>query len=105
MSAEPEIDSGSVCFSGHPLILVAEGYALCSDGPATWFVWRLSPPAVAGWLHAWIMGRDNNKVPAWASRGRFDSRSEALDFIQRDIEAHRHLPFDEERERARLMPV
>lgn len=25
--------------------------------------------------------------------------------IQRDIDAHRELPFDEDRERARLMPV
>lgn len=105
MSAQPEIDSGSVCFSGHPLIWVAEGYAICSDSPARWCAWRLSPPAVDGWLRIWWMGQDNNEASAWVSPGLFDSRSQAMDFIQRDIEAHRHLPLDEERERARLMPV
>lgn len=43
-------------------------------------------------------------IPAWCGA---DHRSleEALEFIQRDIDAHRDLPFDEDRERARLMPV
>lgn len=33
------------------------------------------------------------------------SLASALDFIQQDIEAHRELPYDEDRERARLRPV
>ncbi|MBK6664464.1 MAG: hypothetical protein IPG47_17505 [Thermoflexaceae bacterium] len=50
------------------------------------------------------VGRDGERIEAWCGIDRL-SLASVLDFIQRDIDAHRELPFDEDRERARLMPV
>lgn len=104
---EEHIDSGSRCSARHPLMLVAEGYAYCRVPGTRWWPWRLSPPHVSRerrWSPDEIVGRDGERTKAWygpASR----SLASALDFIQQDIEAHRELPFDEDRERARLRPV
>ncbi len=107
-----DIDSGSRCLGDHPLMLVAEGYAYCSDGmeaanSVSWWPWRLTPPHVSRerrWSAIGIVGRDGERTKAWYGPAS-PSLASALDFIQQDIEAHRELPYDEDRERARLMPV
>ena len=99
------------CGYGHQLELVAEGYAICVEvtrsGRSMFFPWRLTPPA-PHYAHRWrcdrIIGRDEYPIDAWVG-WICDSREEAIEFIQADAEAHRALPFDEESERARLMPV
>ena len=101
------IDSGSRCESGHPLVLVAEGYAYCQGSVMGWWPWRLTRPhtsRVRWWSADAIVGRDGERIVAWLGDHR-SSLASVLDFIQRDIDAHRELPFDEDRERARLMPV
>jgi hypothetical protein len=109
---EEHIDSGSRCLGDHPLVLVAEGYAYCSDGmeaasPVSWWPWRLTPPSPElghSWTNDLIRGRDGRPLTAWIGE-EAHSLAAVLAFIQEDIEAHRQLPFDEDRERARLMPV
>lgn len=84
------------CPGGHPLTLVAEGYGICQKIPGRHNAWRFTPPATGDWIpwKGWWV---------WLTWDR--SYETAEEFIQRDIEAHRSLPFDEEAERARLMPV
>ena len=105
MFFDEEIDSGYECSNGHPLRLVAEGYALC-HGYSLWWAWRMTPPRPPG--HGWLVySTTRGGAPdghRWASPG-FTLRDAALDYIRRDIEAHRNLPFDEAAERLRLMPV
>lgn len=105
---EEHIDSGSRCESGHPLVLVAEGYAYCSEEFwVSWWPWRLTPPRRdlgRSWTDDFIRGRDGRPLTAWHGMAEH-SLAAVLAFIQEDIEAHRELPFDEDRERARLMPV
>lgn len=105
---DEHIDSDSRCSARHPLMLVAEGYAYCYIARfRTWAPWRLTPPH-ASRMHWWsadeIVGRDGERIEAWCGIDRL-SLASALDFIQQDIEAHRELPYDEDRERARLRPV
>lgn len=38
---EEHIESGSRCALGHPLMLVAEGYAYCCQPATAWWSWRL----------------------------------------------------------------
>lgn len=112
MAFEERLDSGSRCESGHPLVLVAEGYAYCSDGmeaasPVSWWPWRLTPPRPDlghSWTDDFIRGRDRRRLTAWRGK-EAHSLAAVLAFIQEDIEAHRQLPHDEGRERARLMQV
>ncbi len=104
---EEHIDSGSRCNWGHPLMLVAEGYAYCHGSLRGWWPYRLTPPhaSEARWWGAIdIVGRDGERIEAWDGPARATLAS-VLEFIQKDINAHRQLPFDEDRERARLMPV
>lgn len=101
-----EIDSGYECSNGHPLRLVAEGYALCY-GDGFWYPWRMTPPSWPideGWSLCDTIRGGVTDGDRWVAPG-FRSRGEALDYIRRDIEAHRNLPFDEDAERSRLMPV
>ncbi len=96
---------GAKCGAGHLLELVAEGYAICTDTDKSGCVsaWAFSQPA-GWWTTYYIIGRDEKKIPAWLSDHNFN-REEALAVIQADIDARRAMPFDEEEERARLMPV
>ena len=105
---EEEIESGWLCAEGHPLRLVAEGYAICGDPSLeVWWPWKLTPPA-RGYWHRYPTSRNWGDSSAeeifWVSSVLF-SKEEALDYIHADIEAHRNLPFDEEAERARLVAV
>ena len=100
---------GAKCFTGHPLEIISEGYGLCQTDERSlgefWFAWAFSKPAGdRGWLESNIRGRDDEPINAWVTRGSPDRRSQ-MEIIQADIDAHRSMPFDEERERARLMPV
>ena len=104
---DEHIDSGSRCLSDHPLMLMAEGYAYCRAPGTWWWPWRLSPPHVSReqrWSAIGIVGRDGERTKAWCGPPS-RSLASAQDFIQQDIEAHRELPYDEDRERARLRPV
>lgn len=111
-----ELDSGTRCSGGHPLMLVAEGYAYCCAGepfgiPSVYYVWRLTPPATDEGLESeahgcyWDICLLEGGKTAWMQNRWVSSKERALAFILADIKAHRDLPFDEERERARLMPV
>ncbi len=103
-----ELDSGSKCSDGHDIMLVAEGYAICTDGGRRpyWWAWALTKPAKTGLWHVDnIIGRKGDRIPAWVHTRGVDNKQMALSFIQKDIDARRAMPFDEEAERARLMPV
>ena len=105
---EEEIERGWLCAVGHPLRLVAEGYAICGDPSlGTWWPWKLTPPLTEDW-HPFLTSRNWGDPSAgesfWVS-GVALSKEEALARILADIEAHRNLPFDEEAERARLVAV
>jgi hypothetical protein len=97
--------TGAKCGEWHPLEWVSEGYAIC-EVPAGvhWFAWRLATPVVGTWRADQIIGGDGAGIEAWVSGG-LASKESALAFIQADIDAHRARPFDEERERGRLMEV
>ena len=116
-----DIESGSECVDGHPLYLVAEGYAFCSltlrgfDPLARgslqlverhyYYAWRFTPPALGGsWASSTIKGRNGERIEAWVWR-RAQSKDEILAIIQADIDQYRANPLSEEQERARLMPV
>ena len=106
------IDSGSRCSSGHPIWLVSEGYGLCTASPPRgslgWYAWRFTAPATTEWYSSFVTGRDGQYIEAWTrwwGNAGFASKKGARAFIQRDMDAHRALPYDEERERARLMEV
>lgn len=104
---DEHIDSGSRCLGDHPLMLVAEGYAYCRAPGTWWWPWRLTPPhasRASWWTASEIYGRDGKPIQAWYGVS-LPSLAEVLGYIQRDIDAHRELPFDEDRERARLRPV
>ena len=105
---DTEIDGGSKCQMGHPLKLVAEGYAICSVTWGDWYAIRLTPPRanLARWSEFNIVGRDGKMIPAWDGWvGGYRTKANVLAFIQEDIDAHRNLPFDEEAERARMVAV
>lgn len=108
MFFDKEIDSDYKCAVGHPLRLVAEGYAICHAVPlGWWWAWRMTPPppqTKGDWGP--LQTRRGGVVDGyrWISP-QFPSREEAIDYIRRDIEAHRNLPFDEAAERSRLMPI
>lgn len=102
----PENDyEGAKCFAGHPLEIVSEGYGLCTNDNLHW-AWAFSLPSLLRWAEGQssIKSKDGGKIRAWVTV-QLRSREDAMDWIQRDINARRALPFDEERERARLMPV
>lgn len=93
------------CGIGHPIEIVSEGYGVCHDPEwQQWFAWRFTPPSVGRWWSSSIRGRDGQPVTAWRGFEK-PSKAEALAYIQEDMDAHRALPFDEERERARLVEV
>lgn len=102
---------GAKCTSGHELEIVAEGYGLCSeaiDNDKTWWSpWRFTKPALNSpeqWGSWGVIGRDGTDIDAWVSPPYY-SKADAMEAIERDIAYHRALPFDEDAERARLMPV
>ena len=102
-----EIDNGSYCTAGHSLKLVAEGYAICSTSQV-YFAWKLqaSQDYIGNdWIFSHIWGRDLERIPALVSFCPYRNKDEVLEFIQQDIDRHRSAPFDEERERARLVAV
>jgi len=112
-----ELDSGSKCSAGHPLMLVAEGYAYCCAEepfgiPAGYYAWRFTPPATDEGLESeahgcyWDVSQLEDGKIAWVLDARWVGNKErALAFILADIKAHRELPFDEEREQTKQMPV
>ncbi len=111
---DKEIDSGSICRAGHPIRLVAEGYGYCTGGSAggpEWFyAWRFSPPSTSAAMLmitacAWEEAPLTNGKLAWVQSSYSYTKQEVLDAIAADIDVHRNLPFDEERERARLVAV
>lgn len=111
---DKEIDSGSTCGAGHPIRLVAEGYGYCiedSAGEPKWFyAWRFSPPSTSAAMlmitaSAWKEAPLMNGKLAWVQPSYSYTKQDVLDAIAADIDAHRNLPFDEERERARLVAV
>ena len=108
-----EMNSGSTCEQGHPIKLIAEGYGYCyaPDWDNT-HLWRFSPPrtddGLEQWGVYWTQHDLENGKEAWVTSNEVANGlcpSEAVRAALADMEAHRALPFDEEAERARLMPV
>ena len=100
---------GAKCGKGHDLEIISEGYGLCYDPEAErWYAWAFCRPvsvddwAADGWCDSEIKGL-SGPITAWVTFG--NTRDTSIDRIQADIDAHRSMPFDEERERARLMPI
>ena len=109
MAFEEGRDSGGRWESGDARGLVGEGYGYCAGEriSVAWWRWRLTPPSPDlghSWTDDFIRGRDRLPLTAWRGK-EAHSLAAVLAFIQEDIEAHRQLPFDEDRERARLRPV
>lgn len=93
MNADGEIQYGNArCNQGHPLWLVAEGYAYCYEpnymgrGPQ-WWPWRLAKPRGGPWWHEEEL---EDGTPAWVIGGLY-SKAEVLALIQGDMDAHRAL--------------
>lgn len=100
---------GAKCDEGHDLEIISEGYGLCYNPKMElWHAWAFCRPVNVsdwdydGWCDSTIQGRAG-PITAWVTFG--DTRDTRIARIQADINAHRSMPFDEERERARLMPV
>lgn len=105
---EPASDyEGAKCSDNHPLEIISEGYGIC-HGEAWWHAWAFSQPVEEEEKWPWgpdhIIGADGAEIPAWVAIGEI-TRERALALIQADMDARRAMPFDEARERARLMPV
>lgn len=96
-------DSGARCSIGHPLWLVAEGYALCHSDRLLWYAWSLTPRIQ--WNKAYITRAATGQAIAWVYPYPFGSKAKAIAVIQYDMNEIRDLSFNETRERARLMPV
>ena len=92
MTDDEMIESGRTCPEGHPIWMVAEGYGICQLNNAFsrwdkwWTPWRLTPEDMVCLPFA-------------------GSKEEVLACIQDDMVAYRELPYDEDRERARLVAV
>lgn len=75
------------CRRKHPLWLISEGYAYCYEEKIdSWYAWRLAEPAqgTAYWQPEILW--DGQSV--WLGRYSFPTKSDLLDFIQRDMDAH-----------------
>lgn len=104
-----EIQYGNAqCSQGHPLWLVAEGYARCF-GPDTWnfrdghFAWRFTEPtynvfdgegnpAGQGWQHHGL----SDDTEAWVTAKSWRTIDECLAFVQADIDTHQGLEWVQE---------
>lgn len=98
------------CPNKHKLEIVSEGYGVCCTSgeyglKLIWAAWAFSKPVSNRFYAYSLIGKDGSRIPAWVSHAFLDSKEEALALIQKDIDMRRALPFDEERERERLMPV
>ena len=127
-----EIDSGSRCIAGHVIKLVAEGYGYCVEDYSDsrfysdkfreniayypdlyrpeFYTWRFSPPLTDAGIESvtgcgWDERALENGQVAWVQSGYSYAKGDILAAIRADMEAHRNCSFDEEAERARLMPV
>lgn len=100
------------CVLGHPIEIVSEGYGICCDewvtGEYDYYSWAFTKPvnlSKFGWVEEHIIGRDGQEIPAWVYFTASNNKHDALAWIQKDMDLRRAMPFDEETERARLMPV
>ena len=79
------------CDEGHPLWLVAEGYAYCygvGDAEKTlYWTWRFTAPAGPD-FDKWLYSELEDGTPVFSGYGT-RSLSEILSFIKRDMEAER----------------
>ena len=77
------------CIAGHPLWLVAEGYARCVTGsPNRHYAWRFTSPGpdeTDGWS-GWNEANLLDGSPAWVSPS-FSRLNAVLAFIQADMDA------------------
>lgn len=105
---EEIVQEGLECNQGHPLRIVAEGYAICYGQPLC-YAWRLTPPGVGEvyrrrWGSAFIL-RGGNREHAWVTDPLLN-REMAIRMIKEDIMLYANNDsFDEEAERERLIPV
>lgn len=95
-----------VCSKGHPIEIISEGHGICFDPRYDlYYAWAFTKPAGKGWFQEEIIGRDGGEIDAWVHVVPCALKDSALDKIQKDMGLRRSLPFDEETERTRLMPV
>ena len=103
------LNIGATCLYGHSLSLVAEGYALCEEQQLNssyrFYAWKFGPHTTE-WSTGFFRYRNDQLEPAnvWPDMLP-TTKADCLEFIQADIDRQRAAPFDEERERARLIPV
>lgn len=105
---EEIVQEGLECSQGHPLRIVAEGYAICYAPPLC-YAWRLTPPGNGeGYRIRWnsaLILRGGNFEEAWVT-GPLFNRKTAIRVIKADIMLYANNDsFDEEAERERLIPV
>lgn len=105
---ETPLVSSARCSAGHPIEIVAEGYGVCyGEQAGLWTPWRFTPPGLddpLAWTAHSIYGADGREIDAWVGYD-YQQKEHAIAAITADIALHRCIPFDEARERARLMPV
>lgn len=98
---EEHVDSK--CSRGHPLTFVPGGYAYCSETDLSiWWAWRLTAPhptQKAWWDENYIVDRDGERTAWYGIDHDHTSLEGVLEFIEEDADAHREVPFDEERDR------
>jgi len=105
LSAEfPPID-GPQCKAGHPIEIIHEGYGICHDTDYDeWWPWAFSLPSSTGWAGSSIIGKTGDPIMAWVGPCS-KTKQGAIGEIAASMNSYRSLPFDEDYERARLMPV
>ena len=98
---------GARCGKGHELEFISEGFALCFGesviGTPLWWSWSMGP--ATGFCDAPVIGRDGSRITAYVGYIGQRTRDEAIAIIDRAMQTMREQPYDEERERPRLIPV
>jgi len=93
---------GAKCSSKHPIRLIDEGHGICGDEANGYWSWSLVPTD-KGWPD-YIIGRNGERIPARCMTWQYEYE-DCLAALLNHIASIRAMPFDEEAERARLMPV
>jgi hypothetical protein len=95
--------SNAKCIDSHTIKLVSEGYAICySRDLSLFWPWSFSRQVSPRWHASQLVNENAPPQQAWVGKA-CNSEEDALLIIKQEINLCRSLPFNEERERSRLM--